>query len=125
MTVPAWIDAMVADFGRSAGVKNLALGERGAAALSFETGAEFRLEYVGEELVMAVTMPGGGDLRRLLALSHPRARHGGFRMRTGVVAKSGRRVMAVRIPERDVTLPTLNAAFVALWSAAGEMGGER
>lgn len=124
MMVPAWIDTMVKEFGRLAGVQNFALGERGTAALSFETGAELRFEYAGEELVMAVTVP-GGDLRRLLALSHPRARHGGFRMRTGVIAKSGRRVMAVRIPERDVTLPTINSAFTALWRAAGELGGAR
>ena len=124
MMVPAWLDTMVKEFGRSAGVQNFALGERGAAALSFETGAELRLEYAGEELVMAVTVP-GGDLRRLLALSHPRARHGGFRMRTGVIARSGRRVMAVRIPERDVTLPAINLAFTALWRAAGELGGAR
>ena len=124
MMVPAWLDTMVKEFGRSAGVQNFALGERGAAALSFETGAELRLEYAGEELVMAVTVP-GGDLRRLLALSHPRARHGGFRMRTGVIARSGRRVMAVRIPERDVTLPAINSAFTALWRAAGDLGGAR
>ena len=124
MNVPGWIDAMVKDFGRSAGVQNLALGERGAAALSFETGAELRLEYADGELVMAMTLPGMGDLRRLLALSHPMARHGLFRMRTGVLAKSGRRVMAMRIPERDVTLPAINSAFSALWRAAGEIGGE-
>ena len=45
MMVPAWLDTMVKEFGRSAGVQNFALGERGAAALSFETGAELRLEY--------------------------------------------------------------------------------
>ena len=33
MMVPAWLDTMVKEFGRSAGVQNFALGERGAAAL--------------------------------------------------------------------------------------------
>ena len=36
---------------------------------------------------------------------------------------SGRALLAVRIPERGVTLPALNAAFAALWRAAGEIGG--
>ena len=64
MMVPAWLDTMVKEFGRSAGVQNFALGERGAAALSFETGAELRLEYAGEELVMAVTVPAYFDAGR-------------------------------------------------------------
>ena len=121
MTAPVWMNSVIGDFGRAAGIGDLALNARGAAALDFENGSSLRLEYTGGELVVAVTMP-ASDLKRLLALSHPRARHG-FTVRTGVLAKSGRAVMAARIPERDVTLPRLNAAFGVLWRLAGENGG--
>lgn len=125
MTAPAWMGAVIRDFGHAAGADGLALNERGAAALAFETGASLRLEYTGTELVMAVTVPwrGGADtLKRLLAFSHPRARYG-FRVRTGIIAKSNKLIVAVRLAERDVTLPQVNSAFAVLWRLAGEIGG--
>ena len=121
MSAPAWMDAVIGDFGRAAGISGLALNARGTAALRFETGVTLRLEYAGAELVMAVTAM-AGDLKRLLSLSHPKARHG-FRLRTGILPKTGEAVMAVRFAERDVTLPQLNAAFGMLWRVAGEIGG--
>ena len=121
MTAPAGIDAVIGEFGRAAGVSGMALGGRGTAMLRFETGAVLRLEYTGEELVMAMEVS-AGDLRRLLAVSHPKARHG-FKVRTGAVPKTGRQVLAVRLREREVTLPQLNAAFGTLWRLAGEIGG--
>ena len=123
MTAPAWMNAVIGEFGRSAGLGGLALNERGAAALRFETGVALRLEYTGEELVVAMTVPASASaLKRLLSLSHPMARHG-FRIRTGRLRKTGEFIMAVRLAERDVTLPQLNAAFAALWRLAGEIGG--
>ena len=121
MTSPVWMNAVISDFGRAAGLSGLALNDRGAAALRFETGASFRLEYTGRELVMAMTVP-SADLKRLLAQSHPLARHG-LRVRAGVVPKTREAVLAVRIAERDVTLPRLNATFGALWRLAGGIGG--
>ena len=121
MTAPVWMSAVIGDFGRAARLRGLALNERGAAALKFETGAALRLEYTGSELVMAMTVP-SADLRRLLALSHPDARYG-FRIRTGLMPKTGEAVMAIRLVEREVTLPRLNAAFGVLWRVAGETGG--
>lgn len=121
MTAPVWMNAVISDFGRAAGVDGLAFNERGAAALAFENGASLRLEYANEELVVAMTVA-ADDLRRLLSLSHFRARHG-FTVRTGVLAKSGRAVMAIRLAERDVTLPRLNDAFGVLWRLADEIGG--
>ena len=121
MTAPVWMNSVIGEFGRAAGLGSLSLGERGAAALSFENGASLRLEYTGEELVMAVTTP-SADLKRLLAAAHPRARHG-LRVRAGVLAKSGRAVVATRIAERDVTLPRVNGAFGVLWRLAAEIGG--
>lgn len=121
MTAPVWMNAVIGDFGRAAGLKGLALNERGAAALRFETGTSFRLEYTGRELVMAMTAP-ASDLKRLLSLSHPLARHG-VRVRAGLLPKTREAVVAVRIAERDVTLPRLNATFGVLWRLAEEMGG--
>ena len=121
MTAPVWMNAVIGDFGRAAGLGGLALNERGATALRFENGSSLRLEYTGEELAVAMTVP-SADVRRLLSLSHPRARHA-FRVRTGVIPKTGEAVMAVRFAERDVTLPRVSAAFELLWKLAGETGG--
>ena len=121
MTAPVWMNAVIGDFGRAAGLDGLALNDRGAAALKFENGASLRLEYVGEELVVAMTVP-SADVKRLLSLSHPRARYG-FRVRTGIIPKTHEAVMAVRFAERDVTLPHVSAAFELLWRLAGEIGG--
>ena len=125
MTAPAWMSAVIRDFGRAAGAAGLAFNERGAAALAFEKGASLRLEYTGEELVMAITVPwhGGEEtLKRLLSFSHPKARYG-FRIRAGILQKSNSLVMAVRFAERDVTLPQVNSAFGVLWRLSGEIGG--
>ena len=85
MTAPVWMNAVIGDFGRAAGLNGLALNERGTAVLKFEDGTALRLEYADAALVVAMTVP-SADLRRLLALSHPRARYA-FRIRTG--ARSG------------------------------------
>lgn len=121
MIAPIWLNAVIGDFGRAAGLGSLALNERGAAALKFENGATLRLEYTGAELVVAMTVQ-TADLRRLLSLSHPSARFG-LRVRTGIMSKTREAVMAVRLAERDVTLPHVNAAFDLLWRLAGEIGG--
>ena len=121
MTAPVWLNAVIGDFGRAAGIGVLALNERGAAALKFENGATLRLEYTGAELVVAMTVQ-TADLKRLLSFSHPKARYG-FRVRTGIVPKTREAVLAVRLAERDVTLPRVNAVFGLLWRLAGETGG--
>ncbi len=125
MTAPSWLNAVIADFGRAAGVAKLALNANGAAALKFANGVSLRFEYTGDELAIAATFAlarGAAAVRRLLALANPR-RAGGLKLRAGVVAKTGLAVVAVRIPERDVTLPLVNMAFQALWRAAQETGG--
>ena len=121
MTAPVWLNAVIGDFGRAAGIGALALNERGAAALRFENGTSLRLEYTGAELVVAVTVP-SADLKRLLSFSHPKARYG-FRVRTGIVPKTREAVLAVRLAERDVTLPRVNSVFRLLWRLAGATGG--
>lgn len=121
MTAPAWMNAVVADFGRGAGLETLALNDRGAAALRFETGSSLRLEYTGAELVVAV-MFRCDDVRRLLSYAHPELRHG-FTVRAAVMPRTHEGVLAVRLAERDVTLPQMSAVFGVLWRLAGEFGG--
>ena len=125
MTAPAWMNGVIADFGHAAGVDGLSLNANGAAALKFANGVTLRLEYTGEELVVAVTFGiphSAASLRRLLAIANPRT-PGAIRLRSGIIAKTGAAVVAARLRERDVTLPQVNAAFNALWRAAEETGG--
>lgn len=125
MTALGWIEAAVRDFGRGAGVGDLALNERGAAAFRFENGISLRFEYTGGELVMATSVPvanGPAAARRILACAHPDARFG-VRVRAGYLAKSGCAVFAVRLAAQDVTLPVLDSVFGALWRVATEFGG--
>ena len=125
MTAPTWIDSAVGEFGRSAGLGSLSLGDRGVAALSFQNGLVLRFEHVSDALYVAMTVPARLDAsaaRRLLGYAHPNARFG-FRLRAGYLAKAGRAVFAVKLADRDVTLPALNAAFALLWRVALEFGG--
>ena len=125
MTAPAWIGSAVGQFGRAAGLGELSLGEKGVAALKFQNGLVLRFEYAFDSLYVAMTVSArldAGAARRLLAYSHPDARFG-FRLRTGYLAKSGRAVFAVRLAGREVTLPSINAAFAMLWRVATEFGG--
>jgi type III secretion system chaperone SycN len=122
---PAWIDSAVGEFGRSAGLGTLSLGDGGVAALSFKNGLSLRFEHAFDSLYLAMTVPARLDPRssaRLLGYSHPAARFG-FRLRTGYLARSARAVFAVRLEDRDVTLPSINAAFAFLWRVAVEFGG--
>ncbi len=125
MMAPAWINSVVRDFGHAAGADTLALNDRGAASVTFETGAALRFEYTGAELVVAVTVPHPADpafTHRLLSFAHPLS--GAVpRIRAGYLAGRGCAVLAARIAERNVTLPAINAAFAVLWRAAGAIGG--
>ena len=125
MTAPSWIESTVGEFGRSAGLGSLSLGDRGVAALSFQNGLVLRFEYAFDALHVAMTVPAHLDAAvagRLLGYAHPEARFG-LRVRTGYLAKSGRAVFVVRLADRDVTLPSINAAFALLWRVALEFGG--
>ena len=123
---PVWLDDIVREFGRSAGLSDFALNDRGAAAVAFETGAQLRFEYAFESLVVALSIPYPvGDpaaARRLLAAAHPGARPG-FKLRAGLIEKTGRALLAARFPERETTLPAVNAAFSALWRIAEDLAG--
>ena len=125
MTAPKWIEAVVQEFGKAAGLSGLALNERGAAAITFENGHALRLEYAFDSLVVALTLPARLDpaaAARLLAYAHPEARYG-FKLRAGYLWKAGRAVFAARLADREVTLPALNSVFSVLWRIGQEFGG--
>jgi len=125
MTAPKWVDSVVGEFGQAAGLGSLSLGEKGVAALSFQNGLVLRFEHAFDSLFVAMSVPTRLDpasAARLLGYSHPDARFP-LRLRTGYVARSGSAVFAVRIADRDVTLPAVNAAFDLLWRVATEFGG--
>ena len=125
MTAPAWIEAVVREFGQAAGLSGLALNDRGAAAITFENGAALRLEYAFDSLVVALTLPANLDpaaAARLLSHAHPEARYG-FKLRAGYLAKTGRAVFAARLADREVTLPAINSVFAVLWRIGQEFGG--
>ena len=123
---PAWLDDIVREFGRSAGLSDFALNDRGAAAVSFETGAQLRFEYAFESLVVALSFPypvsDPDAARRLLAAAHPGARPG-FKLRAGLQPRTGRALLVARFPEREATLPAVNAAFSALWRLSEDLAG--
>lgn len=123
---PVWLDDVIREFGRSAGLSDFTLNERGAAAVTFETGAQLRFEYAFESLVVALSVPypvaNPAAARRLLAFAHPGAR-APFKLRVGLVAKSQRALLVARFPEREATLPVINAAFATLWRIAEDLAG--
>ena len=123
---PVWLDDIVREFGRSAGLSDFALNDRGAAAVSFETGAQLRFEYAFESLVVALSFPypvsDPDAARRLLAAAHPGARPG-FKLRAGLQPRTGRALLVARFPEREATLPAVNAAFSTLWRLSEDLAG--
>ena len=126
MSAPSWMEAIVQEFGKSAGLPKLALNDRGVAALSFENGAALSFEYAEGSLAVLMTVPSildSAHAAALLSRAHPDAARGPFRIRTGYLASRGRALFAVSLAEREATLPLLNQAFAALWAAAREYGG--
>lgn len=122
MTAPDWINDEIDAFGKDAGLRGLALNDRGAAALRFENGLGFRFEYAYESLSLVATVPlretpDDETAQALLRYAHPDARHP-FRLRTGYLAKTGCAVFAVRLAEREVNRSTLATAFQLLWRTA-------
>lgn len=126
MSAPVWMESLVREFGKGAGLPDLALNDRGTAALAFENGAFLRFEYAEGTLAVSMTVPSRIDAAHaaaILSQAHPDARRGAFRIRAGYLANRGRAIFAVRLAEREATLPLLDQVFAALWAAAREYGG--
>lgn len=119
-TVPGWLDNVLRDFASGMGLKGFALNAEGAAALRFENGTGFRIEYAADSLALSMSVATRTDpdsVKLLLTASDP-LRRGAFTVRTGLLGKPPRAVFAIRLASADVTLGNLDAAMAELWRAA-------
>lgn len=117
--VPAWLNDIVREFAAGLGLKDFALNSEGAAALRFESGVTFRLEYAMDRLTLSMSAESPADVaaaKLLLASSDP-LRRGRFALRAGIIGKPPRAVLAVRLESAEVTLGNLDAAMSELWRA--------
>ncbi len=110
---PRWLDDIIADFGRGAGLQNFTLGERGAAALAGERGTAFYFEYVQPDLLVRMTaevQKTPETARKVLLFAEP-TRQGAYPIRAGFMPHSDKAFFAVKLPQDAVTLPTLTDIF--------------
>ena len=117
--VPGWLNDIVRDFAAGLGLKGFALNSDGAAALRFENGTGFRMEYAADLLVLSMSVDSPCDAaaaKLLLSASDP-MRRGAFTMRTGFIGNPARAVFVVRFESADITLGNLDAAMSELWRA--------
>lgn len=115
-SAPQWLDEIVAEFGRGAGIQSLRLGDRGVAALAGERGTSLYLEYVYPKLTMRMTAEVGNTaevVKKVLLLAEPN-RQGKFVVRTGIMPKTGNAFFAVQIPQDSISLPILTEVFQEL-----------
>lgn len=119
-STPDWLNAIVRDFAAGLGLRNFTLNSSGTAALQFENGAIFRLEYaVGcLALSMSVASPDSEDAAKLLLSASDPMRQGTFAIRTGITGSPPRAVFAIRLDPSSITLGNLDAAMMELWRTA-------
>lgn len=121
----AWIVETVRAFGRSLGLKDFALNERGAAGVRFENGRALYLEGGDAGLMVSVGAPAdpaAETMKRLLARAHYAARTDGLRVRGVWMEKAGEARFVTRIDARDLTATGLEQAFRGLWQEAEDFG---
>lgn len=123
--IASWIAETVRAFGRSLGLKDFALNERGAAGVRFENGHGLYLEGGDAGLMVSVGVPSDPSaetMKRLLARAHYAARTDGLRVRAVWVEKAGEARFVTRVDARDLTATSLEQAFRALWQEAEVFG---
>lgn len=123
--IASWIAETVRAFGRSLGLKDFALNERGAAGVRFENGRGLYLEGGDAGLMVSVGVPSDPSaetMKRLLARAHYAARTDGLRVRAVYVEKAGEARFVTRVDARDLTATSLEQAFRALWQEAEVFG---
>lgn len=124
MMPPGWMQEVIAEFGRAAGIENFAFNDRNTAALSFESGATLVFEYAYSSLTVMMTVPVAVDsstATKALSFAVPE-RRGEFRIKAGFLQKAGRVFFAVRLPHDEVSLPVVNSAFSYLRRIADQFG---
>jgi type III secretion system chaperone SycN len=124
MTPPNWMNEVLAEFGRSAGIDGFAFGPNSTAAIGFESGASLVFEYAYSSLIVMMTVPVSVDsavAAKALNFTMPE-RRGDFRVKAGFLAEKGKLFFAVRLPHDEVTLPVINSAFSYLRRLADQFG---
>lgn len=124
MVPPHWMNEVIAEFGRSAGIDGFSFGANATAALGFESGASLVFEYAYSSLIVMMTVPVALDssvAEKVLKFAMPE-RRGEFRIKAGFLSEKGRVFFAVRLPHDEVTLPVINSAFSYLRRLADQFG---
>lgn len=124
MAPPHWMNEVLAEFGRSAGIDGFSFGANATAALGFESGASLVFEYAYSSLVVMMSVPVPADSQiaaKALQFVMPE-RRGDFRVKAGVLLEKGRVFFAVRLPHDEVSLPVINSAFSHLRRLADQFG---
>lgn len=124
MMPPHWMNDVIAEFGRSAGIDGFSFGANATAALGFESGASLVFEYAYSSLIVMMTVPVALDssvAEKALKFVMPE-RRGEFRIKAGFLSEKGRVFFAVRLPHDEVTLPVINSAFSYLRRLADQFG---
>lgn len=110
---PQWLDGIITEFGNSAGIHNLTLGEKGVASLAGENGRVFSFEYSYPNLVVMMTVPVSKNeevAKKVLLLSEP-SRQGKYLVRTGFMPHGLRAFFAVVAQQDSLSLPALSEIF--------------
>ena len=124
MVPPHWMNEVIAEFGRSAGIDGFSFGANATAALGFESGASLVFEYAYSSLIVMMTVPVALDssvAEKALKFVMPE-RRGEFRIKAGFLSEKGRVFFAVRLPHDEVTLPVINSAFSYLRRLVDQFG---
>ena len=124
MMPPHWMNEVIAEFGRSAGIDGFSFGPNATAALGFESGASLVFEYAYSSLIVMMTVPVALDssvAEKALKFVMPE-RRGEFRIKAGFLSEKGKVFFAVRLPHDEVTLPVINSAFSYLRRLADQFG---
>ena len=110
------IDETIAEFGRSMGMKGLALRERGSLLLDMQALGRLSIELIGERredvslgVIRHVEMPDERAAMRLLEFCHYRA-PAPFPVRVGLTGR-GDLVFAVRMDSYQFSLPNIHQAL--------------
>ena len=124
MTPPQWMNEVLAEFGRSAGIDDFRFGDNATAALQFESGATLVFEYAYLSLVVMMAVPvaaGSSVAAKALEFVTPE-RRGEFRIKAGLLSNKEKVFFAVRLPHEEVSLPVINSAFSQLRRLADQFG---
>ncbi len=113
---PQWLDEILNEFGRGAGLQHFTLGEQGVAALEMSHGMMLSFEYTYPQLTVMVTVEVAKDVetaQKVLLLADP-DRQGQLLIRSGLMPRSDRAFFATILKHEDVTLPLLTTTFAEL-----------